>query len=59
MRQTKTLNVPPTPEIHAFAVASVSSGRFQNASKVVGAALRLLEEDERRDKAEDERANGR
>ncbi len=59
MRQTKTMNVSLTPEIHAFVVTRVSSGRFQNASEVVRAALRLLEEDERRRGAEEDQPNGR
>ena len=48
MRQTKTMNVSLTPEIRAFVADRIASGRFQNASEVVRAALRLLEEDERR-----------
>ena len=60
-----TRNVSLTPEIEAFITGRVASGRFRNASEVVRAALRLLEEDERRreapgqrDKA-GERRNGR
>lgn len=48
MRHTQTMNVSLTPEIRAFVADRVASGRFQNASEVVRAALRLLEEDERR-----------
>ena len=48
MRNTKTMNVSLTPEIRAFVTDRITSGRFQNASEVVRAALRLLEEDERR-----------
>ena len=48
MRQTKTMNVSLTPEIRAFVADRIASGRFQNASEVVRAALRLLEQDERR-----------
>ena len=55
MRQTKTMNVSLTPEIHAFVMDRVDSGRFQNNSEVVRAALRLLEEDERRREASDKR----
>ena len=59
MRQTKTMNVSLTPEIHSFVVARVSSGRFQTASEVVRAALRLLEEDERRRATGNDRPDGR
>lgn len=59
MRQTKTMNVSLTPEIHAFVVTRVTSGRFQNASEVVRAALRLLEEEERRRGREDDRPDER
>jgi antitoxin ParD1/3/4 len=44
----KTRNVSLTPEIEAFIDGRVASGRFRSASEVVRAALRLLEEDERR-----------
>jgi antitoxin ParD1/3/4 len=42
------MNVSLTPEIRAFVTDRIASGRFQSASEVVRAALRLLEEDERR-----------
>ena len=45
--QTKTRNVSLTPEIDAFIVGRIASGRFRSASEVVRAALRLLEENER------------
>jgi putative addiction module CopG family antidote len=45
----KTRNVSLTPEIEAFINDRVASGRFRSASEVVRAALRLLEEDERRE----------
>ena len=48
---TKTRNVSLTPEIEAFIAGRVASGRFRSASEVVRAALRLLEEDERRQEA--------
>ena len=48
---TKTRNVSLTPEIEAFIAGRVASGRFRSASEVVRAALRLLEEDERRREA--------
>lgn len=44
----KTRNVSLTPENEAFIVGRVASGRFGSASEVVRAALRLLEDDERR-----------
>jgi putative addiction module CopG family antidote len=44
----KTRNDSLTPEIEAFINDRVASGRFRSASEVVRAALRLLEEDERR-----------
>ena len=47
----KTRNVSLTPEIEAFVAGRVASGRFRSASEVVRAALRLLEEDERRREA--------
>lgn len=50
-----TRNVYLTPEIEAFITARVASGRFRSASEVVRAALRLLEEDERRREAPDQR----
>ena len=47
----KTRNVSLTPELEAFVDGRVASGRFRSASEVVRAALRLLEEDERRRQA--------
>ena len=47
----KTRNVSLTPEIEAFINDRVTSGRFRSASEVVRAALRLLEDDERRREA--------
>ena len=44
----KTRNVSLTPEMEAFIDGRVASGRFRSASEVVRAALRLLEEDERK-----------
>jgi len=43
-RETRTLSL--TPEQAAFLGACVESGRYQSASEVVRAALRLLEEQE-------------
>lgn len=48
MRQTTAMNVSLTPEIRAFVADRIASGRFQNASEVVRAALRLLKADERK-----------
>jgi antitoxin ParD1/3/4 len=44
----KTRNVSLTPELEAFLDGRVASGRYRSASEVVRAALRLLEDDERR-----------
>jgi putative addiction module CopG family antidote len=41
----KSLNVPLTPELTRFIISRVASGRYQSASEVVRAALRLLERD--------------
>jgi antitoxin ParD1/3/4 len=41
-----TRNVNLTPELEDFVVANVESGRFENASEVVRAALRSLEREE-------------
>ena len=50
-RTRKTRNVSLTPEIEAFIDGRVTTGRYRSASEVVRAALRLLEEDERRREA--------
>jgi antitoxin ParD1/3/4 len=42
-----TRNVNLSPELDRFVAARVKSGRFENASEVVRAALRSLERDER------------
>ncbi|MGC1362665.1 MAG: type II toxin-antitoxin system ParD family antitoxin [Silvibacterium sp.] len=42
-----TRNVNLTPELDHFVVAKIKSGRYENASEVVRAALRTLERDER------------
>ena len=48
MPSRKTRNVSLTPEMEAFIDGRVASGRYRSASEVVRAALRLLEEDERK-----------
>jgi antitoxin ParD1/3/4 len=40
------MNVSITPELERFVASRVASGRYQSASEVVRAALRLLERDE-------------
>lgn len=42
------MNVSITPELAAFVAAQLASGRYKNASEVVRAALRLLEDTEAR-----------
>lgn len=42
-----TRNVNLTPELDRFVVTRIKSGRYENASEVVRAALRTLERDER------------
>ncbi len=42
-----TRNVSLTRELEQFVVARIESGRYENASEVVRAALRSLERDER------------
>jgi antitoxin ParD1/3/4 len=41
-------NVSLTPELEAFVDGQVASGRYQTASEVVRAGLRLLQTEERR-----------
>jgi len=43
-----TRNVNLTDELDRFVVAKVESGRYENASEVVRAALRTLEREEQR-----------
>jgi antitoxin ParD1/3/4 len=43
-----TRNVNLTNELDSFVLAKVGSGRYENASEVVRAALRTLEREERR-----------
>ncbi len=49
-RETRTLSL--TPEQSAFLSMCVESGRYQSASEVVRAALRLLENEEAHRRAE-------
>jgi antitoxin ParD1/3/4 len=42
-----TRNVNLTDELDSFVLATVESGRYENASEVVRAGLRMLERDER------------
>jgi len=50
-----TLNISLTPELEQFIESRVASGRYQTASEVVRAGLRLLEDREReRDAVVDE-----
>src|SRR5208283_3094693 len=46
-RAMPTRNVNLTQELDSFVLARVESGRFENASEVVRAALRTLEREER------------
>jgi antitoxin ParD1/3/4 len=48
MKTRKTRNVSLTPELEALVDSKVASGRYRSASEVVRAALRLLDERERR-----------
>ena len=41
------MNISLTPELESFVDSRVASGRYQSASEVVRAALRLLETEER------------
>ena len=42
-----TRNVELTDELDRFVSTKIESGRYENASEVIGAALRTLERDER------------
>jgi len=45
--QRVSLNVSLTPELEQFILGRVASGRYQTASEVVRAGLRLLEQSDR------------
>jgi antitoxin ParD1/3/4 len=49
MPSKSTLNVSLTPELTALIAAKIKTGRYRSASEVVRAALRLLDERDRRD----------
>jgi antitoxin ParD1/3/4 len=46
-----TRNVNLTAELDRFVLKKVKSGRYENASEVVRAALRILEREEQQDEA--------
>ncbi|UVF21354.1 type II toxin-antitoxin system ParD family antitoxin [Microvirga terrae] len=48
MATDQTRNVSLTAELNAFIRAQVASGQYQNASEVVRASLRLLQQQEQR-----------
>lgn len=47
MPPDQTRNVSLTPEMNSFIRGQVASGRYQNASEVVRAGIRLLQDQER------------
>ena len=46
-----TRNINLTPEMDRFVAARIKKGRYANASEVLRAGLRALEEDEKEDQA--------
>jgi antitoxin ParD1/3/4 len=46
VKPPRTLNVSLTPDLSEFIAVRVASGRYQSASEVVRAGLRLMERDE-------------
>ena len=50
MPSDQTRNVSLTAELNAFIRDQVASGQYQNASEVVRASLRLLQQQEQRHK---------
>lgn len=53
MTERKTMNVSMSPHHQAFVKAQVATGHFRNDSEVVRAALRLLEEQTRKQQLEE------
>ena len=53
MPSKSTLNVSLTPELTAFIAAKIRTGHYRSASEVVRAALRLLDEQDRREERHD------
>jgi antitoxin ParD1/3/4 len=49
MPSKSTLNVSLTPELTALIAAKINTGHYRSASEVVRAALRLLDEQDRRE----------
>ncbi len=49
MPAKSAMNVSLTPELTQFVSAKVATGHYRTASEVVRAALRLLEQQDRRD----------
>ncbi len=43
------MNVSPTPQLTQFVQVKVATGRYRSVSEVIRAALRLLEQQHRRD----------
>jgi antitoxin ParD1/3/4 len=60
MPSKSTLNVSLTPELTAFIAAKIGTGHYRSASEVVRAALRLLDEQDRRvERSQDQRDTNR
>jgi len=53
MPSKSTLNVSLTPELTALIAAKIHTGHYRSASEVVRAALRLLDEQDRREQRND------
>ena len=64
MSERSTITASITPELKAFIAGRLSSGRYANASEVIRAALRLMEQHEpdlkkTRERPADDVAGGR